>query len=118
MTAKKNTKKTVPSIIIKNRKARHDFFIAETVEAGLMLQGWEVKSLRSNKVQLRDAYISINGYEAKTLGLLISPLASASTHIEASPSRSRKLLLKKKEIDKIRGAIDRKGMTAVILSLY
>ncbi|MEC9248946.1 MAG: SsrA-binding protein SmpB [Pseudomonadota bacterium] len=106
------------SLISKNKKARHDFHIEDTLEAGLVLEGWEVKSLRASKVQIRDAYVTIKGYEVLTLGLLITPLSSASSHVETNPSRSRKLLLNKREIDKLRGAIERRGMTAVILALY
>lgn len=116
MTTKK--KSPTGSLISKNRKARHDFQIEETMEAGLVLEGWEVKSLRASKVQIRDAYLIIKGYEVFSLGLLITPLPSASTHVDANPSRSRKLLLSKREIDKLRGAIERRGMTAVILALY
>ena len=106
------------SLISKNKKARHDFLIEDTLEAGLVLEGWEVKSLRANKVQIRDAYVTIKGYQVLTLGLLITPLSSASSHVDANPSRSRKLLLNKREIDKLRGAIERRGMTAVVLALY
>ena len=114
----KKNKTLKDSLISKNRKARHDYLIEESLEAGIALEGWEVKSLRAGKVQIRDAYISIKNYEVSSIGLLITPLPSASTHVEATPSRSRKLLLKKKEIDKLRGAIERKGLTGVILSLY
>ena len=114
----KKSKNSKSSLIAQNRKAKHDYSIEESLEAGIELQGWEVKSLRASKVQIRDAYISIRDYEVNSIGLLINPLPSASTHVDANPTRSRKLLLKKKEIDKLRGAIERKGLTGIILSLY
>lgn len=106
------------SSITQNKKAFHDYFIEQRFEAGLVLEGWEVKSLRAGKVQLRDAYVLLKNGEAFLFGALISPLPSASTHVEADPQRTRKLLLQKMEIDRLVGAIERKGYTAVALDLH
>jgi SsrA-binding protein len=113
-----SNKKSASSTIAQNRKARHDYFITEKIEAGLVLEGWEAKSLRAGKAQLRDAYVSIKNNEAFLVGMVITPLPSASTHISPEKQRTRKLLLNRREIDQLRGAIDRKGMTVVALSLY
>ena len=104
--------------IAANRKARHDFFVEETFEAGLALEGWEVKSLRDGRAQLKEAYVAIKDGEAWLLGAHISPLLSASTHIKADPIRTRKLLLHRREIDHLTGAVERKGYTVVPLTLY
>lgn len=101
-----------------NRRARHEYHIEETFEAGLVLAGWEVKSLRAGKCQLTDTYILIKNEEAWLLGSHITPLNSASTHVVAEPTRTRKLLLHKKEIARLLGQINQKGFTAVPLSLY
>ncbi len=106
------------SSITQNKKAFHDYFVEQRIEAGLVLEGWEVKSLRAGKVQLRDAYVLLKGGEAFLLGSLINPLNSASTHITADPQRTRKLLLHRPEIAHLVGAIERKGYTAVALALY
>ncbi len=116
-TAKKERTGQSGSIAL-NRRARHDFFIEEKYEAGLMLMGWEVKSLRAGRVQLVEGYVVIKNNEAWLLGAHLTPLNSASTHVIADPSRSRKLLLKRKELDHLVGAVDRKGYTLVPLSLY
>jgi SsrA-binding protein len=101
-----------------NRKARHDYFIDERYEAGLALMGWEVKSLRAGKLQLAEGYVLLKNDEAWLLGSHISPLNSASTHVVADPTRTRKLLLKRREIDHLVGAVDRKGYTIVPLAMY
>ncbi|MGR8921701.1 MAG: SsrA-binding protein SmpB [Gammaproteobacteria bacterium] len=116
MNAKQKAK--APSQIAQNRKARHDYHIEERLEAGLVLEGWEVKSLRAGKVQLRDAYVLLKDGEAFLLGLTITPLPSASTHVTPEPQRTRKLLLNRREIDHLRGAVERKGLTVVALALY
>ena len=113
-----SNKKSTSNSIAQNRKARHDYFITDRLEAGLVLEGWEVKSLRAGKTQLRDAYIYIKNNEAFLTGVVITPLPSASTHVIPEPQRTRKLLLNRKEIDQLRGAIDRKGMTVIALSFY
>ncbi len=109
---------TNDSSITQNKKAFHDYFVEQRIEAGLVLEGWEVKSLRAGKVQLRDAYVLLKGGEAFLLGSLINPLNSASTHVSADPQRTRKLLLHRPEIAHLIGAIERKGYTAVALALY
>lgn len=118
MTSQKNSKSKAPSTIAQNRKARHDFHIDERLEAGIVLEGWEVKSIRAGKAQLRDAYVLFKDGEAFLFGSQISPLNSASTHVNPDPQRSRKLLLNRREIDHIRGAVERKGSTAIALALY
>ena len=104
--------------IAQNRQARHDFFIEENFEAGIALEGWEVKSLRDKRVQLKEAYVYIKDAEAYLFGAHISPLPTASTHINPDPLRTRKLLLTRKELGKLIGAVERKGYTLVPLSLY
>lgn len=109
--------KSGQSLIAENRKARFDYFIEDKVEAGLALMGWEVKSLRSAKANLQEAYAIFRGDEAWLLGAHITPLSSASTHVEANPVRLRKLLLHRREIDRLRGAVERDGYTLVPLSM-
>ena len=113
-------KKSSPSdnTIAVNKKARHDYFIEETHEAGIALEGWEVKSLRAKSIQLKESYILLKSGEAWLLGAHISPLATASTHIKPDPTRTRKLLLHRNEIDRLVGAVERKGYTIVPLKLY
>ena len=118
MAKGKGKKKTGGSTIALNKKARFDYFIEDRFEAGLVLQGWEAKSLREKSVQLSDAYVFVKNGEAFASNILITPLATASTHIHPEPTRVRKLLLHKKEIAKLIGAVDRKGYTLVPLALY
>ncbi len=106
------------STIAQNRKARFDYFIEEKVEAGLALEGWEVKSMRAGKAQLTDSYVILRGGEAWLLGSHIAPLNAASTHVDAEPNRLRKLLLNRREIDRLTGLVERKGYTLVALELY
>ncbi len=101
-----------------NRKARHDYFIEQTLEAGLVLEGWEVKSLRAGHVQLSESYVLLKDGEAWLFGCHISPLNTASTHIHPDPMRTRKLLLHQNELNKLYGNVERKGYTVVPLSLY
>lgn len=115
---KKSSSKPGSSTIALNRKARHDYFIEDNYEAGIMLQGWEVKSLRAGKVQLVDSYVFIKNGEAWISNLLITPLQTASTHISPEPTRVRKLLLHRSEIDRLIGAVERKGYTLIALALY
>lgn len=104
--------------IAQNRRARHDYFIDERFEAGLALMGWEVKSLRAGRLQLNEGYVMMKNEEAWLHGAHISPLNSASTHVIADPTRTRKLLLKRRELDRLVGAVDRKGYTLIPLSMY
>ncbi len=106
------------STIALNKKARHDFFIEERFEAGLALEGWEVKSLRAGRVQLSESYVLIKSGEAWLFGAHISPLTTASTHIHPDPLRTRKLLLHKSELNKLIGQVERKGYTLAPLALY
>jgi SsrA-binding protein len=116
--SKKNTKKTGSNTIALNKKARHDYFIEERFEAGMALQGWEVKSLRDGRLQLGDSHVIIKNGEAWLFGGLITPLPTASTHIHPDPRRTRKLLLNRKELNKLIGAVERKGYTIVPLAMY
>ncbi|MGY6214269.1 SsrA-binding protein SmpB [Methylolobus aquaticus] len=109
--------KANPSIAV-NRQATHEFFIEERFEAGLALEGWEVKSLRAGRAQLKEAYVTLKNGEAWLLGAHISPLASASTHIDPDPTRTRKLLLHKHELNRLIGNVERKGYTLIPLALY
>jgi len=114
----KQKSKPGSSTIALNKKARHDYFIEDRFEAGLALQGWEVKSLREGRVQLTDSDIIIKNNEAWLLGFHIAPLLSASTHVTPDATRTRKLLLHRHELDRLIGAVERKGYTLVPLALY
>jgi SsrA-binding protein len=107
-----------PSSIAQNKKARFDYFIEERVEAGVVLEGWEVKSLRAGKAQLTESYVILRDGEIWLLGSHITPLNTASTHKHADPSRTRKLLLHRGEIDRLTGLVERQGYTLVPLELY
>ena len=111
-------KDTHEGTIALNRKARYDFFIDERYEAGLALLGWEVKALRAGRLQLGEGFVSVKRDEAWLLGAHISPLSTASTHVIPEPTRTRKLLMKRREIDHLLGAVDRKGYTIVPLAMY
>jgi SsrA-binding protein len=111
-------KETHEGTIALNRRARHDFFIDERYEAGLALLGWEVKALRAGRLQLAEGYVLLKDDEAWLLGSHISPLNTVSTHVVADPTRTRKLLMKRREIDHLVGAVDRKGYTLVPLAMY
>ncbi|HXC40090.1 MAG TPA: SsrA-binding protein SmpB [Burkholderiales bacterium] len=104
--------------IVENRKAFHDYFIEERYEAGLALQGWEVKAIRAGRANLKEAYVIVRGSEVFLLGSHISPLTSASTHVHADPVRTRKLLLKAEEIRKLIGKVERAGYTLVPINLH
>ena len=110
--------KTVDTTIIANKRARHDYYIEDTFEAGVALLGWEVKSLRMKKVQLTDSYVLLKDGEAFLLGSHITPLDTVSTHYVTDPTRTRKLLLNKKELAKLQAAVTQKGQTCVCTQLY
>ena len=115
------TKKKVKlgsNTIALNKRARHDYFIEDEIEAGLELQGWEVKSIRAGKVNISDSYVIFKNGEAFLFGSMIQPLSVASTHIVCDPSRTRKLLLKQRELDSLFGKTNRDGFTLIALSLY
>ncbi|QBZ83429.1 SsrA-binding protein [Hydrogenovibrio crunogenus] len=114
----KKKKQNNPNSIAQNKKARFDYFIEETFEAGLALEGWEVKSLRQGKVQINESYILLKNNEAWLFGALITPLITASTHANHDPLRLRKLLMHRKEIDRLIGLVDQKGFTVVPLDLH
>lgn len=110
--------KVSDNTIAVNRKAFHEYFIEDRFEAGLVLQGWEVKSLRAGRVQLDQGYVIIKGAEAWLFGALITPLQTVSTHINPESQRTRKLLLNHRELNKLIGSIERRGYTVVPLKLY
>ena len=118
MRAMAKKEKKPSSTIALNKKARHDYFIEERFEAGLVLRGWEVKSLRAGKCQMVDSYVFVKNGETWISNLLITPLITASTHVRAEPTRVRKLLLHREQIAKLIGAVDRKGYTIVPLAMY
>lgn len=101
-----------------NRRARYDYFIEERFEAGIALMGWEVKALRAGRLQLQEAYVLLKDDEAWLFGAHVSPLPTASTHVQPDPTRSRKLLLHRRQIDSLVGAVERKGRTIVPLVMY
>lgn len=112
-------KPKVPSnTIALNKKARFDYQIEEDFEAGIALEGWEVKSLRAGRAQLKESYVIIKDNQLFLLGAHISPLPSASTHVHPDPTRTRKLLMHRNEIDRLMGYVERRGYTLVPLSLY
>jgi len=111
-------KKTPSNTIANNKKARFDFFIEDEFEAGIALQGWEVKSMRAGRVQLKESYVIIQNGELFLFGAHISPLISASTHVTANPVRNRKLLMKRYEISRLIGQVERAGYTIAPLALY
>ena len=106
-----------PAIAL-NKRARYDYFIEESSEAGLALQGWEVKSLRAGRAQITEAYVLVKDGEAWLLGAHVAPLPTTSTHVVADPTRTRKLLLHRAELDRMIGAVERKGYALVPLRLY
>jgi len=116
--AKKPNKKQNDNTIARNRKARYNYTIESTFEAGLVLEGWEVKSLREGRVQIDESYIFAKNAELEWVGGTITPLISTSTHIHPSPTRSRKILMHRHEIDRLIGQIERKGFTLVPLALF
>jgi SsrA-binding protein len=118
MAKAKKAAASTGSTIALNKKARFEYTLEERLEAGLALEGWEVKSLRANKVQLVDSYVLLKNGEAYLLGALITPLSTASTHIHPEPSRTRKLLLHRDEIDKLVGAVERKGYSLIPTAMY
>ena len=117
-TKKTAKNSTTNSTIARNKKARHEFSVEDTFEAGLALEGWEVKSLREGRAQLTESYVHIRQGEAWLLGAHITPLTTASTHVRPDPTRTRKLLLHRQELDRLIGAVERKGYTLVPLNLH
>ncbi len=104
--------------IVQNKKAFHDYFVEERFEAGIALEGWEVKAIRAGRVQLKEAYVIVSNGEVFLIGSHMTPLPTASTHIQPDPTRSRKLLLNAIEIDRMAGAVERAGYTLVPINLH
>lgn len=118
MVKAKVVKKFSGGTIAQNKRARHDYFIEEKLEAGLSLQGWEVKALRAGRMSLVESYVIFKHGEAFLFGAQIQPLLSASTHVVAEATRTRKLLLSRRELDKLMGAVNQKGYSCVPLACY
>jgi SsrA-binding protein len=116
--SKQKVKKPSGNVIAVNRKARHDYFIETIQEAGLVLEGWEVKSMRAGRAQISEAYVTLNKGEAWLIGAHFSPLTSTSTHIKADPVRARKLLFNRYELDRLTGAVERKGYALIPLNMH
>jgi SsrA-binding protein len=104
--------------IVENRKAFHDYFIEERFEAGLALEGWEVKAIRAGRANLKEAYVVVRNQEIVLLGAHISPLSTASTHVRAEPTRTRKLLMHRAEINRLIGQVERAGYTLTPIDLH
>jgi SsrA-binding protein len=115
---KKKAKKPAGNTIAVNRRARHDYFIEDRFEAGLALEGWEVKSLRAGSAHLTEAYVTLRKGEAWLVGAHFSPLSTTSTHVKADPTRDRKLLMHRHELDRLTGAVERKGYALIPLDLH
>lgn len=114
----KTKSKAASGTIALNKRARHEYFLETKFEAGVALQGWEVKSIREGKVNIRDSYVVLKNGEAFLIGAQIQPLLSASSHVVCDPDRTRKLLLKQREIDKLIGATEREGYAVVATAMY
>jgi SsrA-binding protein len=118
MAKKSKAKKDTGNTIALNKKAKHEFFIEERFEAGMVLEGWEVKSLRAGRINLAESYVFIKNGEAFISGCMITPLQTASTHIKPEATRVRKLLLHRGELSKLIGSTERKGYTLVPTAIY
>ncbi len=117
MSKNKQNKSTSNTIAL-NKKAKHDFFLEDKFEAGMALQGWELKSIRQGKVNLSDSHVYLKDGEAYVTNCKIQPLESASSHVVCEPNRTKKLLLKKRELDKLIGSVERHGFTIVATAMY
>jgi SsrA-binding protein len=104
--------------IVANKKAYHDYFVEEKFEAGLALEGWEVKAIRAGRAQLKEAYVVVKNGEILLIGAHVTPLSTASTHVHADPTRTRKLLMHRKEINRLVGQVERAGYTLVPIDLH
>lgn len=113
-----NKKKNGSSTIAVNKRARFEYHIEERIEAGIALEGWEVKALREGRVQFADSYVLLKDNEAWLFGCQINPLPTVSTHVTPDPVRTRKLLLHRREIDRLVGAVDRRGYTVIPTAMY
>lgn len=115
---KSKSKSNQSNTIALNKKARHEFHLEEKFEAGLELQGWEVKSIRAGKVNISDTYVHLKDGQAYLLNATIHPLNQASSHVVCDPTRSRRLLLNRRELDKLAGAVERQGYSIVTTAMY
>ena len=104
--------------IIRNKKAFHDYSIEETIEAGIVLEGWEVKAIREGKGQLKDSYVKIKGDEVWLLGFTVTPMLSASTHVNPDSARIKKLLMNRREIDRLIGKVEQKGYSLIAIDRH
>ena len=118
MTKDKKNKSNGNATIALNKKAGHDYFIEQRIESGIVLEGWEVKSLRAGRLQLKESYVKILHGEGFLIGSHISALSTASTHVNPDPTRSRKLLLKRAELSRLIGLTERAGYTLVPTAMY
>jgi SsrA-binding protein len=118
MAKKKSKNKSNNNTIALNKKARHNYALTDKFEAGVSLQGWEIKSIREGKVNISDCYVHIKDREAYLVGAEIHPLISASTHVVCDPVRPRKLLLNRRELDKLIGAVEREGFSLIATAMY
>ena len=116
--SRKKPARTPENVIAVNRRARHDYHVDDSFEAGLVLEGWEVKALRAGNAQIAESYVNVRNGEAWLIGAHFSPLKTASTHVKADPTRTRKLLLHRAQLDRLIGAVERKGNTLVPLDLH
>lgn len=116
--ARKPDKAPGGATIARNKKAGHEYFIEERYEAGIALEGWEVKSLRAGRINIAESYVTVKDGQAYLFGALITPLVSASTHVAPDPTRTRKLLLHRAELNKLIGLTERKGYTLVPTAMY
>ena len=114
----KKSKSANDRSIAENRRARHDFFIEDRFEAGLVLQGWEAKSLRANSAQITESYVQLRNGEAWLIGAHFAPPKTTAAYVKADPTRSRKLLLQRNQLDRLIGTVERKGFTLVPLNLH
>src|SRR5512140_1922844 len=117
-TTRQRRGSSVEMSIVDNKKAYHDYFIEEKFEAGLALEGWEVKSIRAGRAQLKEAYVVVRGGEIVLLGAHVTPLSTASTHVHPDPTRTRKLLMHREEINRLVGKVERAGYTLAPLDLH
>lgn len=118
MAKKKSKNKSNSNTIALNKKARHNYTLTEKFEGGMSLQGWEIKSIRSGKANISDCYVFIKNREAYLVGAEIMPLNAASSHVVCDPNRDRKLLLNRRELDRLAGAVEREGYSIVATAMY
>ena len=118
MAKKKSKDKSNSNTIALNKKARHNYALTDKFEGGMELQGWEIKSIRSGKVNISDCYVFVKNREAYLVGAEVMPLNAASSHVVCDPNRDRKLLLNRRELDRLAGAVDREGYSLIATAMY